>query len=63
MHQEGGKWYKEKSYITDEDFFSYAFLLLEGRTNLTVTVTDSEDNIKYLFSINSHIHFRKDEEE
>lgn len=51
---------KEKQYNMTEDTFEYAFLLIEGRTRINISIyADYEEPIT--FCIYSHIHFKKEE--
>lgn len=54
-----GTWVKEKEYLMDEDFFTYAFLFMEGRSKVKISVfADYEEPI--IFNITSHIHFKEE---
>lgn len=54
-----GEFIKEKMYNMIEDIFEYAFLLIEGRTKVNISIyADYQKPI--VFNITSHIHFKKE---
>lgn len=58
-----GIWTKEKTYYMDEDFFTYAFLLVEGRTEIKVVFSEEDNPNPIVMNITTHIHFKQKEEE
>lgn len=62
--EDTGDWIKVKEYVMDEDIFALAFLILNGRNKINISVIDLDDeNAPELkFNISTHIHFKDKED-
>lgn len=58
---DSGNWVKEKLYHMEEDKFTYAFLIGEGRNIIEIDIFNENTKEEFVFNISAHIHFKKQE--